>query len=137
MDGPIGRDRKERKRMAVVEGGRPALTRARVRERWERADLVDVALKTGRTHQIRVHFAHVGHPVVGDDVYGAGWVRGMGGPTQRWAEELARRTPRHFLHAAELAFDHPISGERMRFSAELPADLAEVAAWARGDEKQT
>jgi 23S rRNA pseudouridine1911/1915/1917 synthase len=133
IDAPIGRDRKDRTRMAVVPEGRAALSRARVRERWSRADLLDVALKTGRTHQIRVHLAHVGHPVVGDALYGAGWERGMGGPTRAWAVELARRTPRQFLHAAELAFDHPVSGERMHFSADLPPDLGAVAAWARGD----
>lgn len=131
VDAPIGRHPKDRKRMAVVESGRRALTRARVRERWARADLVDVALKTGRTHQIRVHLAHLGHPVVADAVYGPGWERGMGGPARAWAGELARRTPRHFLHATELVFDHPVSGERMRLQAPLPADLAAVAAWAR------
>jgi 23S rRNA pseudouridine1911/1915/1917 synthase len=131
IDAPIGRDPRDRKRMAVVEGGRHALTRARVREQWRRAELLDVALKTGRTHQIRVHLAHLGHPIVGDRVYGAGWERGMGGDGRRWAMELARRTPRQFLHAAQLAFDHPVSGERMRFQVSLPPDLAEVAAWAR------
>jgi len=131
IDAPIGRDRKDRKKMAVVEGGRSAITRVRIRERWERADLLDVALKTGRTHQIRVHLAHIGHPVVGDRVYGEGWERGMGGPTRQWAVQLARSTPRQFLHAAELSFDHPVSAERMSFSAPLPADLAEVADWAR------
>ncbi|HET9949329.1 MAG TPA: RluA family pseudouridine synthase [Longimicrobiales bacterium] len=135
IDAPIARDRRDRRRMAVAEGGRRALTRVRVRERWERADLLDVALETGRTHQIRVHLAHVGHPVVGDPLYGAGWERGMGGPTRAWALELARRTPRLFLHASELALDHPVTGERMRFRAPLPDDLAEVAAWARGGEK--
>ena len=133
IDAPIGRDRRDRKRMAVVPEGRPALTRVRVRERWSRADLLDVALKTGRTHQIRVHLGHVGHPVVGDATYGVGWERGMGGPEQAWARELARKVPRQFLHAAELAFDHPVSGERKRFKAELPRDLAEVAEWARGE----
>jgi 23S rRNA pseudouridine1911/1915/1917 synthase len=107
------------------------VTRARVRERWRAAELLDVALETGRTHQIRVHMAHVGHPVVGDAVYGVGWERGMGGPDRSWAQELARRVPRQFLHAAELAFDHPRSGERHRFRSPLPADLAEVAGWAR------
>ena len=131
IDAPIGRDRKDRKKMAVVEGGRAAHTRVRVRERWPRVDLLDVALKTGRTHQIRVHLAWVGHPVVGDPVYGEGWERGMGGPERQWALELARRTPRQFLHAAQLVFDHPVSGERLRFEAPLPADLAEVAEWAR------
>lgn len=131
VDAPIGRHPRDRKRMAVVETGRRAVTRVRVRERWKRADLLDVALKTGRTHQIRVHLAHLGHPVVADAVYGQGWERGMGGPARAWARDLARRTPRQFLHAAQLAFDHPLSGERMRFEAPLPADLAAVAAWAR------
>jgi len=131
IDAPIARDPRDRKRMAVVEGGRRAVTRAEVRERWLRADLLHVALKTGRTHQIRVHLAHIGHPVVGDSVYGAGWERGLGGPTRRWVEELARRTRRQFLHAAELAFRHPETGKVMRFRAELPEDLARVAEWAR------
>jgi 23S rRNA pseudouridine1911/1915/1917 synthase len=132
IEAPIGRDRKDRTRMAVTAKGRAALTRVRVRERWERADLLDVALKTGRTHQIRVHLAHVGHPVVGDALYGAGWERGMGGPTRAWALELARRTPRQFLHAAQLDFDHPVTGGRMHFSVGLPGDLAGVAEWAGG-----
>lgn len=131
IDAPIGRDPKDRKRMAVVDGGRRAVTRARVRERWLRVDLLDVALETGRTHQIRVHLAHIGHPIVGDETYGVGWERGLGGPTRRWVDELARRTPRHFLHATELVFDHPVTGERMRLQADLPEDLAAVARWAR------
>ena len=134
IDAAIGRDRKDRKRMAVMEGGKAALSRAVVRERWTRADFLQVALKTGRTHQIRVHLKHIGHPVVGDAVYGVGWERGMGGPQHAWAKELARRVPRQFLHAAELAFVHPISGERMHFEAPLPEDVAQVAAWARGED---
>ena len=131
IDASVGRDPRDRKRMRVAEGGRRAVSRARVRERWLAADLLDVALQTGRTHQIRVHLAHVGHPVVGDHVYGPGWERGMGGAAHRWAAELARRTRRQFLHAAELTFDHPVTGERMLFRAALPEDLAGVAAWAR------
>jgi 23S rRNA pseudouridine1911/1915/1917 synthase len=102
-----------------------------VRERWQAADLLDLALQTGRTHQIRVHLTHAGHPVVGDPLYGPGWERGMSGPAHTWAMSLARRVPRLFLHSAELAFDHPISGERMRFRSPLPPELAEVAEWAR------
>jgi 23S rRNA pseudouridine1911/1915/1917 synthase len=131
IEAPIGRDPRDRKRMAVVEDGRSATTRVEVRERWKRADLLHVALKTGRTHQIRVHLAHIGHPVIGDPVYGLGWERGLGGPTRRWVDQLARRIERQFLHAAELVFRHPASGDVMRFSAELPADLASVADWAR------
>lgn len=132
IEAPIGRDRKDRKRMAVMDGGRSAISRATVNERWTRADFLRVALKTGRTHQIRVHLKHIGHPVVGDSVYGVGWVRGMGGPQRAWAQEFARRVPRQFLHAAELVFEHPISGDRMHFKAPLPDDLAEAAIWARG-----
>lgn len=131
VEAPIGRDPRDRKRMAVVEGGRRAVTHARVRERWLRADLLDVALQTGRTHQIRVHLAHLGHPVVGDPVYGTGWERGMGGPDRAWARDLARRTPRQFLHAAELVFDHPSTGERLRLRAPLPDDLTNAVEWAR------
>lgn len=132
IEGPIGRDPKDRKRMAVVEGGRDALTRVEVVEQWLRADLLRVALKTGRTHQIRVHLAHIGHPVVGDPTYGAGWERGLGGPTRRWVDQLARRCSRQFLHASELVFEHPTRGEVLRFQSELPQDLAEAATWARG-----
>lgn len=130
VDAPIGRDASDRKRMAVMEGGRRAVTRVRVRERWRVAELLDVALETGRTHQIRVHLTHRGHPVVGDPTYGAGWEKGMG-RDRAWARDLSRRLSRPFLHAAELVFDHPETGERMRFRAPLPADLSEAAEWAR------
>ncbi|HSM59384.1 MAG TPA: RluA family pseudouridine synthase [Longimicrobiales bacterium] len=131
IDAPIGRDPSNRLRMAVVPGGRRAVTRVRVRERWLRAELLDVALQTGRTHQIRVHLAHVGHPVVGDPVYGVGWERGLGGPDVAWVRTLARRAQRQFLHAAELVFDHPVSGARLHFRSPLPDDLARLAEWAR------
>ncbi len=131
IEAPIGRDPRDRKRMAVVEGGRAATTRVEVRERWKRADLLHVALRTGRTHQIRVHLASVGHPVIGDPVYGVGWERGLGGPTRRWVDRMARLVHRQFLHAAELAFRHPATGEVVRFRAPLPGDLAEAAEWAR------
>ncbi|MDH5760309.1 MAG: RluA family pseudouridine synthase [Gemmatimonadota bacterium] len=132
VDAPIGRDPRHRERMAVVEAGRRAVTRVRARERWNAAELLDVALQTGRTHQIRVHLAHLGHPVVGDPVYGAGWERGMSGPQQGWARELARRTPRQFLHAARLSFDHPGTGVKLSFHAPLPEDLRPALEWGRG-----
>jgi 23S rRNA pseudouridine1911/1915/1917 synthase len=116
--------------MAVVEGGRPAVTHLRVAEDWPAAQLLDVALETGRTHQIRVHTAHVGHPVVGDALYGAGGARGISGPARRWAEELERRVTRQFLHAAELGFVHPVTGTRYHFTAGLPEDLSAVVDWA-------
>lgn len=134
VDAPIGRDSGDRKRMAVVEGGRRAETRFRVRERWAAAEYLDVSLKTGRTHQIRVHLAHVGHPVVGDRVYGEHWGRGMSGTHRGWARELDRRALRQLLHSSDLWFRHPVSGEEMRFHAPLPPEMASVVAWARGSD---
>lgn len=131
VSAPIGRSPTQRQRMAVVEGGRPALTRFRRLERWVGADLLRAELETGRTHQIRVHLASIGHPVVGDAVYGAGAGRGMSGVVRGWAREFERRVPRQFLHAAELGFRHPRSGEWLEFESPLPADLSAAAAWAR------
>jgi len=133
IDAPIGRDPVERQRMAVVEKGRSAVTQVRVVERWLGAELLRVALGTGRTHQIRVHLAHIGHPVVGDTVYGLGWERGMGGKARQWAKELSRRVERQFLHSWRLSFEHPVSGETMRFESPLPADLKACAEWVRSD----
>jgi 23S rRNA pseudouridine1911/1915/1917 synthase len=132
VDAPIARHPNDRKRMAVVEGGRRAVTHLRRLERWPAADLVRADLETGRTHQIRVHLLHLGHPVVGDATYGAGRERGFSSVAHRWAATLARRTPRQFLHATELRFRSP-RGEEMNFHAPLPPDLAAVADWARGE----
>jgi 23S rRNA pseudouridine1911/1915/1917 synthase len=117
--------------MAVVPDGRPARTHFTRLERWAAADLLRAELDTGRTHQIRVHLLHLGHPVVGDRTYAVGWERGMSGQGRGWAAALARRVPRQFLHAAELRFRHPIRGEEMSFEAPLPADLAAAATWAK------
>jgi len=130
VDAPIGRARNDRRRMAVVPDGRPARTRLFRMARWPAADLIRAELDTGRTHQIRVHLAHLGHPVVGDATYGPNATRGLGGSTRGWAMELARRVPRQFLHAAELHFTHPTTGETMQFEAPLPPDLAAAAEWA-------
>ncbi len=133
VNAPIGRDPVERRRMAVVEKGRYAVTRFRVTERWMGAELLRVALGTGRTHQIRVHLAHIGHPVVGDTVYGVGWERGIGGKARQWARMLGQMVERQFLHSWRLSFEHPVSGESMRFELPLPADLQKCAEWARKD----
>jgi 23S rRNA pseudouridine1911/1915/1917 synthase len=133
VDAAIGRSASDRKRMAVSAGGRAARTHLRRLERWRAADLVQAELETGRTHQIRVHLASIGHPVVGDTVYGAGWERGIGGADRGWARSLAKRVPRQFLHAAALEFSHPVTGRSMRFDSPLPADLAAAAEWARGE----
>ena len=130
VDRPIGRHPRDRMRMAVVAHGRPARTRFRHLESWPAAIFCEAALDTGRTHQIRVHAAAIGHPVVGDRLYGAGAERGFSGAGRQWARDLARRTGRQFLHAHRLEFDHPVSGEPMTFTAPLPRDLADVRRWA-------
>jgi 23S rRNA pseudouridine1911/1915/1917 synthase len=131
VDAPIARHPRDRKRMAVVPGGRRAVTHVELVERWRAADLLRAHLETGRTHQVRVHLAHTGHPVVGDPTYGRGRERGISGPAARWAREWAARVPRQFLHAAELEFEHPLRGERLRFTSPLPPDLQAAADWAR------
>jgi 23S rRNA pseudouridine1911/1915/1917 synthase len=127
---PIGRDPKDRKRMAVVRGatGKPALTHWRVLERYGLATLLEARLETGRTHQIRVHLEAVRHPVVGDPTYG-GRVRKLLSlrPAERsLAHALLRVLRRQALHAAELEFDHPRTGERLRFRSEPPPDIREA-----------
>jgi 23S rRNA pseudouridine1911/1915/1917 synthase len=131
VDAPIGRHPTERKRMAVVSDGRSAVTHFERLERWPAVDLLRAQLETGRTHQIRVHLAHIGHPAVGDATYGAQALRGVSGPTRSWAVGFAKRVPRQFLHAAELVLNHPLTGEALRFESPLPPDLATAVEWAR------
>ncbi|MEW5862241.1 MAG: RluA family pseudouridine synthase [Pseudomonadota bacterium] len=120
IEAPIGRDRRVRTRMAVVRDGRPARTRYRVLERFGHAALVECVLETGRTHQIRVHFQHIRHPLVGDPVYRRG---------TRHRIAFARQA----LHAEALEFEHPASGRRMAFRAPLPADMKKLLAQLRRD----
>jgi 23S rRNA pseudouridine1911/1915/1917 synthase len=125
VDQPIARDPRDRKRMAVVSTGKSARTDFFRLGRFASADLLRAHLHTGRTHQLRVHLASVGHPVVGDDTYG-------GGGGRRLAEIPAKR---HFLHAAWLQFHHPVSGEQMDFRSPLPDDLhRSLAAVGESDE---
>ena len=121
IDQPIARDPSNRTRMAVVRGGRGSLSFYRARRRYQRFTLLDVELKTGRTHQIRVHLAWLKHPVVGDEVYGAGRDN-----TVRDARIRAhiRKLGRHFLHAEQLGFVHPKTASPMKFSAPLPTELS-------------
>lgn len=125
----IARDPRHRTRMAVVRGGRPALTLFRVRQRFARFTLLDVEIKTGRTHQIRVHLAWLKHPVVGDETYGAGRDRAIADARLRVA---IARTGRQFLHAAQLGFAHPQTGEALRFNAPLPGELRTLLAEIEG-----
>ena len=132
VDSPIGRHPRDRTRMAVVRGGRPARTRFRHLASWLAACLCEAELDTGRTHQIRVHAASMGHPVVGDALYGAGRERGFAGHQRPWAAALAGRMERQFLHAHRLEFDHPATRAPVAFEVPLPPDLEAVRAWAAG-----
>ncbi|HKG96675.1 MAG TPA: RluA family pseudouridine synthase, partial [Pyrinomonadaceae bacterium] len=123
IDQPLARDRANRTRMAVVRGGRNALTLYRVRRAFQRFTLLDVELKTGRTHQIRVHLAWLKHPVVGDETYGSG--RDNTIQDARLRAQI-RNLNRHFLHAEKLAFTHPTTGELIKFESPLSAELSEV-----------
>jgi len=123
IDQPIARDPRNRVRMAVVRGGRPALSLYRIREAFPRFTLLDVELKTGRTHQIRVHLAWMKRPVVGDEVYGGGRDKTIADATVRRA---VAKLDRQFLHAAELGFRQPVTGEELRFKAEIPAELQTI-----------
>lgn len=120
VDAPIGRHPVDRRRQVVRPDGRPALTHYRVSRRLVGGTLLDVTLETGRTHQIRVHMAHIRHPIVGDPVYGRSGTPAGLSPDQRAAwQGLGRQA----LHAARLELDHPDSGERIAAAAPLPPDL--------------
>jgi 23S rRNA pseudouridine1911/1915/1917 synthase len=123
IDQPLARDPSNRTRMAVVRGGRNALTLYRVRLGFDRFTLLDVELKTGRTHQIRVHLAWLKHPVVGDDTYGAGRDNTIQDARLR---ARVRSLNRQFLHAEKLGFTHPKTGEWVKFESPLPQALAEL-----------
>jgi 23S rRNA pseudouridine1911/1915/1917 synthase len=123
IEKPIARDPRDRKRMAIVSKGRPARTDFTRLARFDSADLLRAHLFTGRTHQIRVHLAAIGHPVVGDDTYGGGGGRRL----------LQLPPRRHFLHAAWLQFRHPVSGKEIDIRSPLPEDLRRaLAAIAQG-----
>ena len=122
VDAPIGRHPTQRTRMAVVGNGRPAVTHYRVTERFSRATLVECRLETGRTHQIRVHMAHIGHPLVGDPLYGA----------RRCGDARLDGFPRQALHAFRLGLVHPRSGEAMRWEVPLATDFATLLDELRG-----
>ena len=125
IDQPLARDPANRTRMAVVRSGRNALTLYRVRRAFDRFTLLDVELKTGRTHQIRVHLAWLKHPVVGDETYGAGRDNTIQDARLR---ARVRSLNRQFLHAEKLGFRHPKTGEFVKFESPLPEELSELLA---------
>ena len=133
VDAPVARHPLDRKRMAVLAGGRPARSHVDRVARFAACDLVRVTLDTGRTHQVRVHLAHVGHPVVGDPVYGGGGHRRLSGRGRALGAALERIVPRQALHAALLRLRHPGSGQLLEVRSEWPADLSAGLAAASED----
>ena len=123
VDRPLARDPRDRRRMAVVPGGRPAKTTLVRLARFDAVDLLRAHLHTGRTHQIRVHLAAIGHPIVGDDTYGGGGGRKV----------VALPPKRHFLHAAWLRFRHPVTGAGLDLRSPLPPDLRAALAQVARD----
>lgn len=130
IEGNIGRSPRDRKLMTVLEkpNGKHAITHYKVIEYFDNLSLVEVRLETGRTHQIRVHFANIGHPVFGDLTYGGNRVRFGPNTGQRKVmfQNLFKRLGRQCLHAKTLGFVHPGTGEMVRFDSELPADFRDV-----------
>ena len=116
VDAPVGRHPRRRTRMAVVIGGKEARTSYKTREKFQAHSLLELYLETGRTHQIRVHMAHIGHPLVGDMTYG----------------HSSPLVDRHFLHAFHLGFKHPVNDEPLEFQTALPADLTPALDALRG-----
>jgi 23S rRNA pseudouridine1911/1915/1917 synthase len=131
VDAPIDRHPRDRVKMAVVDGGREAVTHYRVRERFPAHTLLEVRLETGRTHQIRVHMAHVRHPLVGDAVYGTG-LKLPKGASPALVEAL-RAFRRQALHAEKLEFAHPVTGKLVTASAARPSDLDALLVALRVD----
>jgi len=133
IEAPIARHPTERKRMTVAQGGRHAVTHARLVARFAHTDLLRVRLGTGRTHQIRVHLAHVGCPIVGDREYTFGGSRRVTPSARMEAERLETLAPRQLLHAAALSFVHPVTNEPIAVTSEWPDDLRPALAEAAAD----
>ena len=133
IEADLGRSKSDRKKMAVIAGGKPAATEYTVLEQYPWLALLRLRLRTGRTHQIRVHLAHVNHPVFGDPTYnGRHIVWGPGTPAQKGAvERLLGIVRRQALHARTIGFIHPATGKEVLFESELPPDMAQALAILR------
>ncbi|MCK5464047.1 MAG: RNA pseudouridine synthase, partial [Bacteroidales bacterium] len=137
IEGHIGRDPKDRKKMTVFPDGsqgKPAVTHYKLLERLGYLSLVECQLETGRTHQIRVHFRHIRHPLFNDETYGGDQI--LKGTTftkyKQFVQNCFQVLPRHALHAKSLGFLHPATGEKMFFDSELPEDMTRVIEkWRR------
>lgn len=130
IDLPVGRSKKDRKKMGVTGEGRQAVTLYRRKERYRSYDLLEVNLETGRTHQIRVHFSHLGHPVFGDPEYGGRekQLKGLFAPERKLAKQMLDVIERQALHARQLEFIHPVTSKRISLTSDLPGDFKELLA---------
>ncbi|RMH41126.1 MAG: 23S rRNA pseudouridine(1911/1915/1917) synthase RluD [Gammaproteobacteria bacterium] len=135
VDAPIGRHPIHRTRMSVVEGGKEAVTHYKVKEKFRRHALLEVKLETGRTHQIRVHMSHIGHPLVGDGLYG-GRPKLPQSPSETLVEAI-RGFRRQALHAAVLGLSHPVTGQWMQWQAPVPDDMAHLLDVLREDKERS
>jgi 23S rRNA pseudouridine1911/1915/1917 synthase len=140
IDAPIERHPRARDKMAVRDGGREAITHWQLLQRYEGTDgrpiasLLACRLETGRTHQIRVHMAHVGHPLLGDEAYGPGFKTKAAHLSPAGRDALTA-LGRQALHAYLLAVEHPVTGKLLEFRSELPADLARLCSVLAGGSK--
>ena len=140
IDAPVGRHPGDRKRFAVVRhGGKTALTTYRIDETFRDTSLLSLRLGTGRTHQIRTHLEHEGHPVFGDPIYGGRQKRiaGMPGARRKFYTDLLEQLGDVALHAAVLGFTHPVGGKELEFSAPMPENMANVLNLLREDALRT
>ena len=128
VDEPIGRHPVDRKRMAVNEKGKRAVTHYRVIEKFKRHCHIEAKLETGRTHQIRVHMSHIQHPLVGDAVYGR---RNLPGGVSEELKKMIVGFPRQALHARELGIEHPASGEEVQWQEDMPQDMQQLLSSLR------
>ncbi len=139
IEAHLGRSKSDRKKMAVVAEGKVAITEYTVLERFAYLSVLKLKLRTGRTHQIRVHLAHINHPVLGDPTYnGRHMVWGPGTPRQKQeVQQLLKMIPRQALHARTIGFVHPVSREELKFESRLPSDMENVLQALRSSQKLT
>ncbi len=134
IEASLGRSKSDRKKVAVVAEGKHAVTEYEVLQQFEYLALIRLHLRTGRTHQIRVHLAHIHHPVFGDPTYGGRKIvaGGIEGKKKAEVENLLTKISRQALHAKKLGFVHPVKNEMMRFESELPEDMKAVLDFLQG-----
>lgn len=134
VEAALGRDRKNRTKIAVTANGKVAITHYKIMESFNNHTMLNVQLQTGRTHQIRVHLAWLGHPVLGDPMYGR---RQLPGKSQKQLHELLQGWRRQALHARQLQLSHPLHGATMQWQADAPADMQQLLEVLRSDASTT